>query len=157
MPLVTCFAGGLIGSTFLTVLHETGRRAIGDAPRMDVVGMRALAKSLRGAGVQPPPPRELHRWTLGGDLLANAAYYGLAGVGPARGIWSRAVALGTAAGVGALLLPRRMGLGDPPHSESRTNQALTVGYYLAGALAAAGAIQAMQGGRESGEHGRHRG
>lgn len=111
---------------------------------MDVVGMRALARTLRGAGVTPPPGRRLHRWTLLSDLVANAAYYGLAGVGPARGIWRRASVLGAAAGIGALALPRRLGLGDPPHSGSVRNQTLTVAYYMAGALAAAAAISAMQ-------------
>jgi hypothetical protein len=144
MSAVTCFAGGLVGSTVLTAIHETGRRTVPGAPRMDGVGMRALSRSLRGASIEPPPDPELHRWTLGGDLIANAAYYGLAGLGPRRGIWTRATLLGLAAGVGALFLPRRMGLGDPPHSENRRNQVMTVAYYLAGALAAAAAMSAMQ-------------
>jgi hypothetical protein len=143
MSMLSCFAGGLVGSTVLTLTHQVGRNVFSDAPRMDEVGMRALARGLQALGARPPARDRLYRWTLASDLVANAAYYGLAGIGPARGIWRRAAVLGTAAGAGALVLPRRMGLGDPPASESRRNQFLTVAYYTVGALAAAAALAAM--------------
>ena len=53
-----------------------------------------------------------------------------------RRTWLRAVVLGTAAGLGAIVLPERLGLGTPPHSHRRTNGLMTVGWYVAGAAAA---------------------
>jgi hypothetical protein len=69
---------------------------------------------------------------------------------PARGAaktWSRAALLGLAAGAGALLAPARVGLGDPPDGEVRANQAMTIAWYVAGALAAAVAANNIRYGR----------
>jgi hypothetical protein len=80
---------------------------------------------------------------LGGDLLANAAYYALVGVGSPtpREAWVRGAALGAAAGVGAVVLPPLMGLGKKPRGTNPTTQAMTVAWYLAGGLVAAGVYQ----------------
>jgi hypothetical protein len=45
--------------------------------------------------------------------------------------------MGLLAGIGALVLPQRMGLGDPPHSELLSNKIMTVAWYTLGGLAAA--------------------
>ena len=137
-------ASGAAGAGVLTLVHEVGRRVRSDAPRMDIVGMRALAASLTGAGVAPPDDRRLHRWTLAGDLAANSIYYAAVPAASRGATWARAAALGLAAGLGALLLPRRMGLGDPPHSTGLPNQVMTVAWYVAGALAAAAMADAIR-------------
>jgi hypothetical protein len=137
LPIVTSVTAGLAGAGALTALHEVARRTLPHAPRMDVVGMRALARALRTAGVQPPNEPELYRQALAGDILANSAYYALVGVGSRDGVWTRGAALGLVAGLGAVLLPRRLGLGDPPESNRRENQLMTIGWYLAAGLAAA--------------------
>ena len=77
--LTTSLAAGLAGAAVLTAVHETTRRITPRAPRMDVLGERAIAKAWRGAGGTPPRGRTLHRLALGGDLVANSAYYGLSG------------------------------------------------------------------------------
>lgn len=136
------FAAGAAGAVTLTAIHQLAREVTGSAPRMDVVGERALASTLDAAGAEVPPEPQLYRWTLAGDLLANSAYYSLVACGPRQGLWRRAVVYGLAAGVGALVLPRRMGLGDPPKSERVSNQIMTVAWYLAGALVAAAAASA---------------
>jgi hypothetical protein len=59
-------------------------------------------------------------------------------------VWPRAVALGLAAGIGALVLPRRLGLGDPPRSFRPANQVMTVAWYLLGALATAAAAKPLR-------------
>jgi hypothetical protein len=41
------------------------------------------------------------------------------------------------AGVGPLVLPRPIGLGDPPHAEDCATQAMTVAWYERGGLTAA--------------------
>jgi hypothetical protein len=101
---------------------------------MDEVAMRGLRRVLPR---RQRDPRRLHQLALGGDLVSNSLYYSAIAAPTAQETWTRAVALGTAAGVGALLLPERLGLGTPQHSEHRSNQVMTIGWYLAGALAAA--------------------
>lgn len=104
---------------------------------MDVLGGRAIARTIQATGGTPPPASTLRRWALAGDLLANSAYYSLVACGRDAHVWRRAVVLGMAAGLGALLLPPHIGLGDPPHSERPANQIMTVAWYLLGALATA--------------------
>lgn len=134
---------GVAGATTLTALHQAARYVTPDAPRMDILGMRALARLRRGAGAEVPPAGELYRETLLGDLLANSAYYSLVGAGDRRSVWGRGIALGLVAGVGALVLPRYLGLGDPPRSDSTANRLMTVAWYLAGGLAAACTAEAV--------------
>ena len=131
------YAAGIAGATALTAVHQAARFWFEDAPRMDVVGERGLARAVEAAGGTPPPEPALYRWTLAGDLLANSAYYSLVACGRKPHVWRRGTALGLAAGAAALALPRRVGLGDPPHSDRFANQLMTVAWYLIGGLAAA--------------------
>jgi hypothetical protein len=143
---------GAVGATVLTMVHQIGVGTLPDAPRMDVVGMRALGRLVPSAWTQDPD--RLYRLTMVGDLVSNSIYYaGVAGRTPSE-TWSRGLLLGTAAGVGALIVPQRVGLGDPPHSESRRNQILTVAWYLLGGLAAAAVANAWTGQRTTGRAGR---
>ena len=130
-------AAGAVGALTLTAVHQLAKRVSSNAPRMDVLGERAIARSVEALRRTPPAQPALHRWALAGDLLANSAYYSLIACGREPRVWARAVPLGLAAGVGALLVPQPMGLGHPPHSEQLSNQAMTVSWYLLGALATA--------------------
>jgi len=126
----------MTGACVLTLVHETLRKVVPDAPRMDVLGMRTIDKLMSRTGNTPPQDEEeLHNWALAGDLASNSLYYSLAGTG--RGAWWRGAALGAAAGVGALLLPGPLGLGQAPSNKATRTQAMTVGYYLLGGLVAA--------------------
>src|SRR5687768_11547061 len=133
-PVVTSLAAGLAGAAVLTAVHETTRRVTPAAPRMDVLGERAIAKLMRGAGRTPPRGKKLHRLALGGDIVSNSLYYALIGSG-GRDAWVRGAALGLAAGVGAVLLPPVLGLGRAPRGVTARTKAMTVGYYLLGGLA----------------------
>jgi len=101
---------------------------------MDVLGMRALARSARAVDLDPPRGRRLYRATLAGDLVANTLYY--AAAARSRSPFRTSVALGAAAGVGAVVLPPAMGLGRPPHVDSWANRAMTVAWYTVGGLVA---------------------
>jgi hypothetical protein len=127
-------ASGVVGALALTAIHEVGRRRIASAPRMDEVAMRVLRKILPG---EHRDPKRLHQLALAGDLLSNSVYYSVIAAPTRKATWTRAGVLGTAAGLCALFLPARMGLGAPQNSHRRANQFMTVGWYLAGALAAA--------------------
>jgi hypothetical protein len=136
---------GTAGAMALTGIHQLARGITSRAPRMDVLGMRAIERVRHT--FDPNAPLESYdtrqRQALAGDLLANSAYYSLVGVGDPAGAWSRGAGLGLAAGLGALYLPQRIGLGAPPHSHDVANQMMTVAWYLIGGLAAASVVSAF--------------
>jgi hypothetical protein len=143
---VASLVSGAIGALTLTAVHEAGRRRLPYAPRMDVLGMRALRR-LPAFEHERPRSARLQRWALAGDLVANSLYYAAVPAASSASTWARAAALGVAAGVGALALPERMGLGEAPNSQRWANQAMTVAWYVAGALATAAAANGMRYGR----------
>ena len=132
---------GLVGACALTLIHETARRYIDDAPRMDVVGMRAIARTFRAVDAEPPVP--LHETALVGELVSNSLYYGLVGLGEAEDGVRNGALLGLAAGVAAVYLPEQLGLGRQPAKNSTETNLLTVAWYLLGGLAAGAAYQAL--------------
>ena len=131
---------GMAGAAALTAVHQAAQMVSDNAPRMDVVGMRAIARGKNAAAAGADSSTQhpsLYNMALAGDLLFNSAYYSLATT------WARGAALGLIAGIGALLLPKRMGLGDPPGSEHVSNQVMTVAWYVVGGLAAAWTAQCL--------------
>lgn len=134
---------GIAGAATLTAVHQAARAVSDNAPRMDVVGMRALARSTRSARSgealvdtdAPKTHKGLYRATLAGDLICNSAYYSLATN------YKRGAAMGLLAGIGALVLPQRLGLGAPPRSDLLSNQVMTVAWYTIGGIAAAATSQ----------------
>ena len=129
---------GVAGAVALTAAHQAARAVTDNAPRMDVVGMRAVSRTVDAAGAEAPRTHTgLYRATLAGDLICNSAYYSLATS------YTRGAALGLLAGIGALVLPQKMGLGVPPHSDLLSNQLMTVGLYLIGGIAAAATAQCL--------------
>jgi hypothetical protein len=128
---------GVAGAGALTLVHQAARAVTPYAPRMDVLGKRALEL----AGVEARDEQHLERQALAGDLLANSAYYSLIGAGGGSA-WVRGLALGMMAGIGAVLLPSRIGLGDPPNAHRRDTQLMTIAWYTVGGLVAAAAFAA---------------
>ncbi|WP_303312438.1 hypothetical protein [Hymenobacter sp. BT730] len=129
---------GLVGALVLNTLHETVRHLRpADAPRMDILGERALRKLLYKADAPQPDKKTAYRLTLSGDVLSNGLYYSLVGTGPH--VWWRGAALGLAAGVGGVLLPGPLGLGEAPSNRTPQTQVMTIAWYLIGGLATAAA------------------
>jgi hypothetical protein len=122
---------GVAGAVAVTTVHQVARKLTSIAPRMDQLGVRALTRGAHMADIPVPGPHTMQKAALAGDLVCNSAYYSLATT------WKRGIALGLAAGVGALVLPQRMGLGEPPNSDRLSNKVMTVAWYVAGGLAAA--------------------
>ena len=137
-------ASGAIGALALTALNEGARRRVPHAPRMEVIGMRALAALVRGLGGRPPRGRALFQSTLAGDLLSNTFYYALAGAGGRQSRLSRGILLGAAAGLGAVLLPPMLGLGHPPGERRPATPLMTLAWYTAGGVAAAMAARMLE-------------
>ncbi|RDV14161.1 hypothetical protein DXT99_16490 [Pontibacter diazotrophicus] len=134
--ILKAIAGGLAGACVVTAVHETLRRRVPDAPRMDVLGMRSISELMQKADMEPPQDQDqLHTWALVGDIVSNSLYYSLAGTG--KDAWWRGAVLGAAAGAGAVLLPGPLGLGEEPSNKTTKTQVMAVGYYLLGGLVAA--------------------
>lgn len=144
-PLRAALAG-LAGAVTVTALNEVGRRLIPHAPRMEVLGQRSLARVIDLAGGDPPRGKRLFRLTLAGDLLHNAAYYSMVGGGKAAAPWKRGATLGALAGLGAVTLPRPLGLGRQPGERVPQTQALTVAWYTLAGLASAAVYRALPAG-----------
>jgi len=136
---------GVVGALALTLIHESMKRVVPDAPRMDVLGERAIARTMRAFGKRPPREDKLYRAALAGDLITNSAFYALVGRGP--GAWLRGIFLGTLAGVGAVVLPPILGLGRWPAESTRSKKFLTCSFYIAGGLTAAATSRAISGAR----------
>lgn len=128
---------GLAGALALTAVHETARRVLPNAPRMDIVGRRALVKGARRLGFGPPSPETRRPIALAGELASNTLYYTLVGLGRKPSPLLRGGALGSVAGLAAVALPPMLGLGRQPRGTTKNTQAMTAGWYLIGGLVAA--------------------
>ena len=138
LSLGRALISGTAGAAALTTVHEAVRRTSPVAPRMDVLGMRGLRKLLGRRA--PVDDARLHRLALVGDLVSNTAYYALVAAGDPDRAPLRGALLGVVAGFGAVMLPPRLGLGEPPHVASVANRIMTVAWYALGGLAA-GVVQ----------------
>jgi len=135
-------AAGLAGASTIASLHEGFRRLTPDAPRMDLLDMEALQKTLKAIHVKVPRRSELLKWTVAGEAGGNIFYYSLAGVGGRKSIWLRSALLGLAAGITAVVLPKPLGLSEAHSNRTPQTKAMTIGLYLIGGLVAA-AVSAL--------------
>lgn len=139
---------GLGGAIVLTALHETLKNVDEEMPRIDLVGEEALQKTSEFFGVKISNKNTLYKATLAGDLMSNAAYFSLI-AGNRKDLWTRAASSGILAGLGAIALPKEMGLNDEPVTKSFKTKALTVGYYMAGAFATAAILSFLDKNRNA--------
>jgi hypothetical protein len=141
MKVSAALAGGLAGTLTVASLHEALRRVTPDAPRMDLLDMELIRKGLKSIHKEVPGEDKLQRWAVGGELFADTAYYGLAGMVGKKGVWFRGALLGLVAGVTAVVLPKPLGLPEEPSNKTLGTQLMTIGLYLMGGLVAAAITQ----------------
>ncbi|MBJ6120133.1 hypothetical protein JAO76_18150 [Pontibacter sp. BT310] len=141
MKIMEALAGGLTGACVLTLTHESLRSIVPEAPRMDILGMRAIAKLMEKAGATPPDDDTLHDWAIIGDVISNGLYYSLAGAD--KNALLRGTFLGAMAGIGAITLPGPLGLGEAPSERTTQTKVMAVGLYLMGGIVAALAARAI--------------
>ncbi|HZN66848.1 MAG TPA: hypothetical protein VFB66_16270 [Tepidisphaeraceae bacterium] len=135
---------GLVGALALTAVHETAKRTIPHAPRMDVIGRRGIAKPLYAMGVEPPHGDKLQAAALTGDILSNSLFYSLVALGDERNVVKRGLILGLLAGLGAALLPPVMGLGRQPGHRGLPTHLMTIAWYTIGGVVAAATLKALR-------------
>ena len=137
MSIYRAMASGLIGACALTLIHQSARQITPNAPRLDVLGMRAVRQSLTNLDQPAPTGTTLYRTTLAGDLVSNAFYYSLVGAGqPDSAVW-RGALLGGLAGIGSVVLPGPLGLGQAATARTNATAAMAVAWYTIGGIVAA--------------------
>jgi hypothetical protein len=151
MKSSSVLAGGLAGTLTVASIHEALRRVSPDAPRMDILDMDLIRKGLISLNKKVPRENELQRWAVGGELLCDTAYYGLAGMGGKKGAWFRGALLGLVAGVTAVVLPKPLGLPTEPSNKTLGTQLMTIGLYLMGGLVAAATAQLVDNAQSNDE------
>ena len=119
---------GLGGAIALNMVHEIIRKNFHYVPEVNKVGEEALNKALTTIDMKITDKDQLYGATLAGDVLSNGIYYA------ATATTGFDMVSGVAAGLGAVLLPKKMGLDDSPVAESNQKKIMTVGYYLFGAV-----------------------
>jgi hypothetical protein len=135
---------GLAGAVALNILHETLKKESNDVPRIDLLGEDAIQKTLKYFGGHIDNKETLYNATLAGDIVSNTLYYSIIGAGQAKYLWPKAIFVGLSAGIGAVKLPKPMGLDDTPVTKTDEVKVLTVGYYLFGALVTAGVVNLLK-------------
>jgi len=141
---MAALGSGLAGAVALNLVHEGIRRKWPSAPRMDKLGMQALSAIIQKTGKQVPSKGELFGLTLAGDLIANTLYYSLTGAKRPKSAWLKGPLLGAVAGLGATLLPEKLGLSDEPANKTVKTSAMTIGLYVLGGIVAAGALTLLE-------------
>jgi hypothetical protein len=140
---LTAAIGGLAGACALTLINEGIQRIDRTAPRLDLLGMNAVAKLVKGPKSAPPVVKNLLPMAVAGDLVSNTLYYALASGRTKKSTLIKGALLGLGAGLGAVALPKPMGL-EPSHTNlTGKTQVMTVLYYIIGGLVAAAAINAI--------------
>jgi len=144
MSKIKNLVAGLAGSIMLNLLHESLRKQRSDVPRIDLLGKDALQKTLHYLGTGISNKDDLYKATLTGDIVSNTMYYSLIGAGNPRYIWRRAIVMGFTAGLGAIELPKPMGLNPASVASTDQKKMLTIGYYLFGAIVTAAALTLLK-------------
>lgn len=137
MNALSALSGGLAGACAITLIHESVKQVVPEAPRMDLLGMNALSKVIESTGHTPPGEQQLYNLTMVGDIVSNAIYYSAVGLGYDKTVWQRGALLGLAAGIGAVTLPKPLGLPEAPSNRTLETKIMTVALYTIGGLVAA--------------------
>ena len=128
---------GLAGAVAMTLIHEVARRIIPEAPRLDSLGRRALARLVHAAGRPTPDYDNLQAIALAGDVVFNAGLFAaVLAAGPPTSAPARGALVGALAGLATLGLPPVLGIGPEPDDLPLSTQAMTLGLYSGGGLVA---------------------
>lgn len=117
---------GFGGAIALNILHEVIRKNFTDVPHVNEVGEEALLKVTDQTPFSISSDK-IYAATLAGDILSNGIYY-------ATTATQNNMASGLIAGIGAVALPKHMGLNDEPVASNTKKKLMTVGYYVFGAV-----------------------
>lgn len=131
MKTLNGIAAGFAGAVVLTITHQVLHHVFEDAPRMDLMGEEALTKLSAKAKIAVPQ-KNLYDITMAGDIVGNSMYYALAAAGDKKNATMRGITLGFAAGVGGVLLPKKVGLTNSYSNRNYKTILITIGIYTLG-------------------------
>src|SRR5436305_639520 len=80
------------------------------------------------------PPEIVYPITMAGDIVINGVYYAMASIGNRKNAIARGGLLGLAAGVGAVYLPKYLGLTNAFSDRSVKTSVMTLAIYTLGGL-----------------------
>jgi hypothetical protein len=106
--------------------------------------MRSVSKFMSAFGVEPPSGATLKKYALVTDIVSNSLMFSAVGAKPGMSAWLKGINLGLMAGMGAVTMPDKVGLGKDSALLTKRNTATavtTVGLYVLGGLAAAAVAQ----------------
>jgi hypothetical protein len=138
---VSSTLGGLAGAAALTLVNEGVRKVNVNAPRLDLLGQNALARFMKGNDIVSKTAQQF--FPLAGDIISNSLYYGMSRGNNATETFIRGAFLGLGAGIGAVVLPGKVGLAESPTNRTNQTKVMTVAWYLIGGLVAAAVINAL--------------
>lgn len=104
MTLASAIEGGLAGATTISLLGETLRKIEGRSAGANGVKGKKLKKRFKKAGSKKPHKATEEYVKLAGDLLGAASVLGFTSLNKKKNAVLRGALLGTAAGLGAVLL-----------------------------------------------------
>jgi hypothetical protein len=110
---------------------------------VDRLGMQALGRLYEMVGSEAPKRDDLYTRTLIGDVISNSVYFGLTGTLGARHAPLVGTLLGLTAGLGAVVLPKPLGLDEDQTARTTSTGVLTAALYTAGGAAAGFVYRAL--------------
>jgi hypothetical protein len=153
MKLTNAIEGGLAGATTLTLLQEALHRIDHRSPR-PLLHKSGIIKKLR-KGSKGHDSKLYIR--LAGELLGNAALFGLTGLGKKKNAILRGGLLGATAGLGSAFLAdereKEKEILQPDgtttiRKNGTKDKIITVTLYTLGGILAGAAVQKINGGRK---------
>lgn len=132
---------GLAGAVSLSILNELSRRLDPRAPRLEMIGERALTAGLQRLGAHRPRGTKLRKLGILSDLLANSIVYGALFAGRPRPL-QRGTLAGLLAGAAALVAAPALGLDRRLRSAPAATQ-LALARYLGAGMAASAFYKAV--------------
>lgn len=149
MNIAKAIEGGLTGASTLTLLQEALHKIDHRAPRPLLYKSGLIKKLKKSSGKKGAKANRLYI-QLAGELLTNAAYFGLTGLGKKKNAVLRGGVLGAAAGLGSAFLSNNKEHDQKDENGVLVNQRnnvkdklLTISLYTAGGLLAGLAIKKL--------------
>lgn len=126
----TALLAGLGGAIALNVIHELVRHNYDndDVPEVNKIGEEAVEKIANSLNIELDENQK-YSTALAGDLISNALYYAGTAANNFGGL------AGIVAGIGAVELPKYLGLNDDPVKRNKNKEILTIAFYTLGGVA----------------------
>ena len=127
---------GFGGAIALSALHKYVKRHFDEVAEFSEIGEQVIDKSLDAVNLQVKDHDKLYNATVAGDILTNGIYYALTP-------FKMSTLVGALGGWGAMALPKQLGLDNQPIAGTDKKKMITVGYYVFGAVIAAGIYKVL--------------